>query len=380
VQVILKPLTASTLDRVTKSRLAPLWFALCLWSGLVILFSFTAAVVNSEPWSVSLAHTCSFWLLWFFFLPLIVWLSLRFPLERPNVLLQAGFHLVACALVVIISQAAYRTFLPLPPPPPAMASASQNFPRANISPGFRAGPDIVIYLLIMSGCVAFAHFRKSQEKERRAGELEAHLAQAKLQALRMQINPHFLFNTLNAISTLVHTSPHTADEMITDLGELFRFSLESSNDQEIPLSRELELLRRYLAIEQRRFGQRLEIEQNADPEIHDALVPPLILQPIVENAIRHGIETQAGLGRIAISARRNGNQVKLSVSDNGKKPFDASIKEDKRQGIGLANTRARLQQLYGKEQSFSIFNGDLGGWTVEIKIPFSATPVTKSVL
>ena len=196
----------------------------------------------------------------------------------------------------------------------------------------------------------------------------------------MQINPHFLFNTLNAISTLVHTSPHTADEMITDLSELFRFSLESSNDQEIPLSRELELLRRYLAIEQRRFGQRLEIEQNADPEILNALVPPLILQPIVENAIRHGIETQAGLGRIAINARRNGSHVKLSVSDNGKKPFDASIKEDKRQGIGLANTRARLQQLYGKEQSFSIFNGDLGGWTVEIKIPFSATPVTKSVL
>jgi len=242
------------------------------------------------------------------------------------------------------------------------------------------GPDIVIYLLTMSSCVAFAHFRKSQERERRAIELEAHLAQAQLQLLRMQINPHFLFNTLNAISTLVHTSPHTADEMITDLSELFRFSLESSNDQEIPLSRELELLRRYLAIEQRRFGQRLEIEQNADPEILDALVPPLILQPIVENAIRHGIETQAGLGRIAISARRNGNQVKLSVSDNGKKPFDASIKEDKRQGIGLANTRARLQQLYGKEQSFSIVNGDLGGWTVEIKIPFSTTPVTKSIL
>lgn len=380
MQVILRPLTAPTIGRVTKSRLAPLWFALCLWGGLVILFSFTAALVNSEPWSVSLVHTVSFWLLWLFFFPPIVWLSLRFPLERPNIFLQAGCHLVACALVVIISQVAYRTFLPLPPPPPAMAPAAQNFPRPVISTGFRMGPDIVIYLLTMSACVAFAHFRKSQERERRAIELEAHLAQAQLQLLRMQINPHFLFNTLNAISTLVHTSPDTADEMITDLSELFRFSLESSNDQEIPLSRELELLRRYLAIEQRRFGQRLEIEQNADPEILDALVPPLILQPIVENAIRHGIETQTGFGRIAIYARRNGNQVKLSVGDNGKKPFNASIKEDKPHGIGLANTRARLHQLYGNEQSFSIFNGDLGGWTVEIKIPFSTTPVTKSVL
>jgi hypothetical protein len=201
---------------------------------VVILFSFTGPLVNSEPWSVSLVHTCSFWLQWLFFFPPIVWLSLRFPLERPNIFLQAGFHLVACALVVIVSQVAYRTFLPLPPPPQDMAPAPQNFPRPVISIGFRMGPDIVIYLLTMSSCVAFAHFRKSQEKERRSIELETHLAQAKLQALRMQINPHFLFNTLNAISTLVHTSPHTADEMISDLSELFRASLESSGDQEIP--------------------------------------------------------------------------------------------------------------------------------------------------
>jgi two-component system LytT family sensor kinase len=282
--------------------------------------------------------------------------------------------------MVIISQAAYRTFLPLPPPPPAMALAPQTSPRAIISTGFRAGPDIVIYLLTMSACVAFAHFRKSQERERRAIELEAHLAQAQLQLLRMQINPHFLFNTLNAISTLVHTSPYLADEMITDLSELFRFSLESSNDQEIPLSLELELLRRYLSIEQRRFGQRLEIVLNVDQEILNILVPPLILQPIVENAIRHGIESQTGFGRIAIYAGRNGNQVQLSVSDNGKKSFSSSIGESKRHGIGLANTRARLQQLYGKDQSFSIVTGDLGGWTVEIKIPFAPTHITKSVL
>jgi two-component sensor histidine kinase len=377
---MLLPLNTAATDRATNWRLAPLWLGLSLWGGLLVLFTVSFVITDSASWTRALTGALSFWALWLVFFPLIVWFSLRFPLERPNVFLQAGCHLVACALVVIISQAAYRTFLPLPPPPPDMAPAPQNFPRPVISTGFRMGPDIVIYLLTMSGCVAFAHFRKSQERERRAIELEAHLAQAQLQLLRMQINPHFLFNTLNAISTLVHTSPHTADEMITDLSELFRFSLESSNDQEIPLSRELELLRRYLAIEQRRFGQRLEIDQNADPEVFNALVPTLILQPIVENAIRHGIESQAGLGRIAISARRSGNQIKLSVSDNGKKPFDSSIKEDKRQGIGLANTRARLQQLYGKEQSFSIFNGDLGGWTVEIKIPFSATPVTKSAL
>ena len=366
------------IDRVTKSRLTPLWFGICLWGGVVILFSFTGPLVNSEPWSVSLVHTCSFWLQWLFFFPPIVWLSLRFPLERPNIFLQAGFHLVACALVVIVSQVAYRTFLPLPPPPQDTAPASQNFPRPVISIGFRMGPDTVIYLLTMSSCVAFAHFRKSQEKERRSIELETHLAQARLQALRMQINPHFLFNTLNAISTLVHTSPHTADEMISDLGELFRASLESSGDEEISLARELDLLERYLAIEQRRFGERLQVEQNIDPEIITALVPTLILQPIVENAIRHGIEPQAGFGRISIQAQRDHDKIKMSVSDNGKKPFEPSVPEGTLNGIGLTNTRARLQQLYGEQQSFNIGQGALGGWTVEIKIPFRAAPQIKA--
>jgi two-component system, LytTR family, sensor kinase len=228
-----------------------------------------------------------------------------------------------------------------------------------------------------SACVAFAHFRKAQERERRAIGLEASLAQAKLQALRMQINPHFLFNTLNAISTLVHTNPQTADDMITDLSELFRASLESSSEHEISLSRELELLQRYLAIEQRRFGERLNVEQSIDPEILHARVPTLILQPLVENAIRHGIEAQALVGTIVIHATREGSQIKLSVSDNGKKPFNAAVLAKSRQGIGLANTRARLQQLYGTEQSFAVGDGELGGWMVEIKIPFNPAPTTK---
>ena len=244
--------------------------------------------------------------------------------------------------------------------------------KATPPPELRLGPDILIYLVTMSASVAFAHYRKSQERERRAIELEARLAQAKLQALRMQINPHFLFNTLNAISSLVHTNPRIADDMIADLSELFRVSLESSDNQEIPLSRELELLRCYLAIEQRRFGERLQIEQDVDPKTLDALVPTLILQPIAENAIRHGIEPQAAVGKIAVRVLRDDNKIKISVSDNGKKPVDFPLTENEsgRRGVGLANTRARLQQLYGKEQSLSIGQGELGGWTVEITLPF----------
>ena len=177
---------------------------------------------------------------------------------------------------------------------------------------------------------------------------------------------------------MVRVTVGTADDMITDLSELFRASLESSDEHEISLSRELDLLQRYLAIEQRRFGHRLKVEQSIDPEILQARVPTLILQPIVENAIRHGIEPQAGVGTISIHAAREGRQIKLSVSDNGKKPFDTAVLAGNRQGIGLANTRARLQQLYGREQSFAVGDGGLGGWTVEIKIPFCPAPTTKA--
>ena len=366
---MLKSLNAASIDRRLRHRLMPLWISLGLWVGLVGLFAVQAAVVNSESWSSSLSRACSFWLLWLFFLPLVMWLSLRFPLEQPKVFLQIGIHLAACALVIALSQVAYRTFMPLPQLTP---DASQAPAKGMGSPGMLAAPYILIYLVTMSASVAFAHYRKSQERERRAIELEARLAQAKLQALRMQINPHFLFNTLNAISSLVHTNPRVADDMITDLSELFRVSLENSDNQEIPLSRELELLRCYLAIEQRRFGERLQIERDVDPRILDALVPTLILQPIVENAIRHGIEPQAAVGKIAVRVLRNDNRIKLSVSDNGKKPVDFSLVENKsgRRGIGLANTQARLQQLYGKEQSLSIGQGELGGWTVEITLPF----------
>jgi two-component system, LytTR family, sensor kinase len=384
LQVILKSWMTSSTDAWIKRRLIPLGIVLGLWCGLVTLFTIQAVVVNSMPWAGALAQIRSFWLLWIFFLPVIVWLSFKFPLERPQILLQIGIHLAACIAIVVLDQVATRTFLPSPLPPfgsRPFARFADGSPPAMRSRGMRVAPDLLIYVVTMSASVAFAHYRKSQERERRAIELEARLAQAKLQALRMQINPHFLFNTLNAISTLVHTSPHTADDMITDLSELFRASLESSDDQEIPLARELELLQRYLSIEQRRFGTRLQVEQAIAPETLDALVPTLILQPSVENAIRHGIEPQAEIGKIAIRAWRDGGKLKLSVSDNGKKPvaFSLADKSPERPGVGLTNTHARLQQLYGDHQAVTIGKGELGGWTVEIEMPFhraSAKSVT----
>ena len=366
---MLKPLnTASPHHRFVR-QLAPLWVVLGLWSGLVLLFAIQTRMATPESWSDLAKQAGSFWLPWIFFLPAVVLISLRFSFERSKIAPQIGVHIAACVLILIINQLICRTLLPLSSPPMD--------PHGPPPAEFRIGPDILIYLVTMSASVAFAHFRKSQERELHAIELEARLAQAKLQALRMQINPHFLFNTLNAISTLVHTNPHLADDMITDLGELFRGSLESSDEQEIPLARELELLGRYLAIEQRRFCERLHVEQSIAPELSHALVPTLILQPLVENAIRHGIEPQSAAGKIVIHGCREGDKIKLSVGNSSKTPVDLSAEsKSARQGIGLANTQARLEQLYGTGQSFSIGQSELGGWQVEIRLPFRTAAKT----
>ncbi len=235
---------------------------------------------------------------------------------------------------------------------------------------------MLIYWATVSICHAISNFRRSQQRERRTLELEASLAEAKLHALRMQINPHFLFNTLNAISTLVHTKPEAADNMIGNLSELFRASLDTTAEQEIPLRRELAFLSHYLEIEQTRFEDRLTVEQHFDPAILDALVPTFILQPLVENAVRHGIEPKRSPGLIKLTGYRQENILHLSVSDDGPGLAKASGKDDKRatsHGIGLANTRARLQELYPGKFEFKLTSEAASGCLVILEIPYHTT-------
>jgi sensor histidine kinase YesM len=213
---------------------------------------------------------------------------------------------------------------------------------------------------------ALTYYRRAQERERKAVELEARLADAKLDALRMQLHPHFLFNTLNAISTLVHKDPHAADEMIANLSELLRATLDAEG-QEIPLRRELDLLSRYLEIQQARFGDRLKIERQIDAAALDALVPTLILQPLVENAIRHGIEPQTTAGVVAIRAQRKDSVLQLGVADNG---GGLQKSTGKSSGIGLTNTKARIEELYGNAGRLVLNSKSGEGFSVEIEIPF----------
>ena len=226
--------------------------------------------------------------------------------------------------------------------------------------------NLLIYWVMLSVCQALEHQRKLQERELASAEMEKRLAEARLRALQMQLNPHFLFNTLHGISALMHRDVEAADQMITRLSDLLRYALESTDEREVPLERELDFLRRYLEIEQIRFGSRLRIEFDIDPLTLRARVPNLILQPLLENAVRHGIEPHAKTGQIRLCSAREGDVLCLEVRDNGAGMNDVMAPE----GIGVSNTRARLLQLYGGEHSFELQNLTEGGLMARIKIPF----------
>ena len=212
-------------------------------------------------------------------------------------------------------------------------------------------------------------YRKERDRELLTSRLESQLAQAQLQVLKMQLQPHFLFNTLNGIMVLIRENPLIASRTVARLSEFLRLTLENAGVQEVPLRKELDFLDRYLQIEQLRFGERLTVRQHVLPETMNALVPNLILQPLVENAIRHGVEKRRGASEIRISAERENGSLTIHVRDDGVglRGNDAhAIKE----GVGLSNTRARLEQLYGKSHHLELISPAQGGTDVLLRIPF----------
>ena len=229
--------------------------------------------------------------------------------------------------------------------------------------------NLLIYWAIVVLLHAIAFYRESQERARRALELEKRLTEARLMALQMQLNPHFLFNALNGIATLMHRDVETADRMLMRLAELLRLTLEKTGDQETTVRNEIALLERYLEIERLRFGERLEVKFELSPETLEARVPTLLLQPLVENSIKHGLATRAQRGIIEVAARREGQMLTIEIKDNG-----AGVKTDSRtagNGVGLSNARARLQQLYGDRQSLDLSNRSEGGALVRVQLPFT---------
>ena len=215
--------------------------------------------------------------------------------------------------------------------------------------------------------LAISYFRQARDRE----QLEARLERAQLQTLKLQLQPHFLFNTLNTITALIGVDPRVAERMVSGLSELLRLSLRNASEQEVPLSREIELLEHYVDIQQIRFRDRLTVTLEVEPDALQALVPNFILQPLVENAIRHGIGPRAAPGHVDVRAYRENGSLHLRVADDGVgervRPFEST-----REGIGLGNTKARLEHLYGSAHAFSARGGTTGGFVVDIVIPFRA--------
>ncbi|HEX5868821.1 MAG TPA: histidine kinase [Longimicrobium sp.] len=222
------------------------------------------------------------------------------------------------------------------------------------------------YALLVGVAHAFAYARTLRERELARAQLETQLVQAQLQTLKAQLHPHFLFNTLHAISTLVHADPDRAEQVIASLSEMLRNTLAHQHDQEVTLRDELATLEPYLQIEKTRLGNRLSVEMRVDDDTLDACVPHLLLQPLVENAVKHGIGPRRAPGRIRITGSAAAGRLFLSVEDDGR-----GICGPPRAGaMGLDNTRARLQRLYGAAQDFALHSAPDGGTRVEVRLPF----------
>jgi two-component sensor histidine kinase len=380
-------------------------FVLGLLALLIVAFAGQDVLTGENiDWIQALRRSVNERFPWVLISPVVVFLAQRFPIERGKIFAGITVHLLACIGALMLCAWLSPTprfppgFRPQPPfaggpenperfppgrgpeefPPPnrELRSAEPGRPGESFRPGvqrpffrrlaIRAPANIPIYFVLVSVVHALTYSRRLEERERSASQLEARLTEAKLDALRSQLQPHFLFNTLNAISTLVHKDPAAADEMITNLSELLRAAMDTT-EQEIPLRRELDFLNRYLEIQQVRFADRLRVEKEIDALALDGLVPALILQPLVENAIRHGIEPQSSTGLVRIRVRREGNILRLSVRDSGS---GAKEQNKEQPGIGLANSRARLQALYGDRAQLMLNSAPEGGFAVELEIPF----------
>ena len=225
------------------------------------------------------------------------------------------------------------------------------------------------YLFLVGLAHALEFRRESERRAVDSAQLETRLVEAQLQALQRQLHPHFLFNTLNAIAGLMRTDVDAADGMMDRLGDLLRMTLNTSNVQEVPLKEELEMLQKYLDIEQLRFGSQLTVQMDLEPETLDAQVPNFLLQPLVENAVRHGIAPHASAGRLLIKAVRIGDRLMIEITDSGAgvPPHRLTLLN---QGVGLANTRARLEHLYRGDHSLLFANVE-EGFRVSISIPFT---------
>lgn len=354
------------------------------WLVLLVAWSVPAAIGSvvfyvrqiqeGRPWSWfdTLLFIGPFWYIWALLTPLVIWLGTRWPLDRPGAWRNAMMHVLAALGVgvshLFVALLVMRAVAP-EPSPFSLSQGYRNFVGAYLEFEF------LLYWAILGAGYLVHYYTRDRTHALRTAQLEAQLAQAHLDALRVQLQPHFLFNTLHAVSALMDEDLDQSRRMLVRLGDLLRMTLETQGTHEVSLQQELESTELYLDIERIRFPDQLEVELLVESDVMDALVPSLILQPLVENAIRHGVAPLQQGGRVTVKARREGDSLMLQVTDNGA-GGDSRVSGDGRTGVGMANVRARLEELYGRRQDFSVFQPESGGFGVQLILPYrpSFTP------
>jgi two-component sensor histidine kinase len=363
---------ASTLTRDDAGSIPP-WHVVFRWAFLaanvigvafIAQSAFLQAARGGAPplWRIAVGQLLP-WYGWALLAPLIVVLCAKLPLRQGKRGRTIALYAAAAAALAIVHSALMTP----------VAVWLTRFDGSPTSPGTyfrallsnRAAPDLVQVALLVAVCHAVLYYRASRDRELAASRLTSQLAQAELKALKLQLQPHFLFNTLNAIAAHIRDEPAIAEQMVERLSELLRLVLHSSGEQEVTLARELEFVRTYLGIHEVRFGSRLRVSLDVDPSLDDVLVPAMLLQPLVENAVVHGIASRPGEGAINVRAWPDGTRFTLTIEDSGTATARTSSPSF---GVGLSNTQARLAQLYGRDQSLTVSTRE-GGTLVALVLP-----------
>ncbi len=352
-----------------KRELAKFGTIWVVWTVLAILLAGTNALYRinvGEPakfWPSLRMGLLNYWI-WATLTPVIFYLAKKFRFTRDSwgrtAAIHFGFYLLLTATHELIA-----AIIGIPAGAPASYQSSI-FQFRFVSSLYE---DLWMYWPVVVVWSLFEYYERFRERDMRAAQLKEQLAQAELQALRSQLQPHFLFNTLNSIASLMHEDVDAADDMLADLSLLLRVYLNCSDEPVVPLRREITLLETYMRIQKRRFDDRLSWLRDVPRELLDAAIPALLLQPLVENSILHGIAPRSAPGHMRLSARRNGSMLDLEVADDG-----LGLAKDYAESVGLSNTRSRLRQLYENSHSFEIIGGVNGGVVVKITLPLRFLP------
>jgi signal transduction histidine kinase len=347
-----------------------------VWTFLAIFSTGQSAIYfaqRGDPivWGPLIAGRFADWYTCALFTPIFFWLARRHPIDRQSWRVSVPLHLAITTAVVV---AKYSVLVPI-----------EHWMGLNLRSSVGTvllrnfANETMAFWAVIGVVHALEFNRRYREREVAAADLRARLSQAQLDALRSQIHPHFLFNTLHSISTLMHRDVDAADTMLTRLSDLLRLTMKHRGNNEITLRDELALVDNYIEIMRVRFGDRLTVRKKIDPATLDVLVPQFILQPLVENAFDHGISRTPGAGSIEISAASREGRLELAVSDDGT-ATNGSFTAGKKHGIGLTNTQLRLERLYGNDQAMSLEKLPLRGTRVTVAVPWRVSTETETPL